>query len=59
MVGIVLIFILSIVAWAKGDNSMKGFVIGGVIFIVYIYLEVVVDRRVAAKIIKPSNVILV
>lgn len=38
MVGIVLIFILSIAAWAKGDDSMKGFVIVGIIFAIFLYL---------------------
>lgn len=38
MVGIVLIFILSIAAWAKGDDSMKGFVIVGSVFLLCIYL---------------------
>lgn len=37
MVGIVLIFILSIAAWLKGDDSMKGLVIVGGIFLIVIY----------------------
>lgn len=43
MTGLVLIFILSIIAWAKGDDSMKGFVIIGVIFLIIIYFASVLS----------------
>lgn len=33
MTGLILIFILSALAWMNGDDSMRGFVIAGILFI--------------------------
>lgn len=38
MTGIILLFIMSIFAWINGDDSMKGFVIVGVILLVCCWL---------------------
>lgn len=38
MTGLILLFIMSLFAWINGDDSMKGFVIFGVVLLVCAWL---------------------